>query len=321
MAFGLGRGLEALIPTKAVKPVRRDPVAPAGVHELPLGAIVPNPFQPRKQFKLPELEELAGSIREHGILEPLVVSPAPQQGSASAQPDKYILIAGERRLRAAELAGLKNVPVVVRQTDDQAKLELALIENIQRQDLNPLEEARALRKLLRDFSLNQEQIARRVGRSRSAVANCLRLLDLSSDVQRALLNEEISEGHAKVLLALANQDQIAMLQEIKSQQLSVRQLEHRVRELLRTKKARTIRSGARITDPVSARISRTLSSHLGAQVRVDGVTTGKISIAFHSSEERDRLVNKITGQVSADDEEASEPSKQATTLSGSAFTV
>src|SRR3990167_5393334 len=136
MAFGLGRGLEALIPSKA-KPARRDPGELGQINELTLECILPNPHQPRKQFKLPELEELAASVREHGIIEPLVVSPAREHG-------KYILVGGERRLRAAELCGLKKVPVVVRQTDDLEKLELALIENIQREDLNPLEEARAL---------------------------------------------------------------------------------------------------------------------------------------------------------------------------------
>ncbi|MFO0704527.1 MAG: ParB/RepB/Spo0J family partition protein [Candidatus Andersenbacteria bacterium] len=309
MAFGLGRGLEALIPTKATKPARPDPRQGSDTRELPLRSIVPNPHQPRKQFKLPELESLAASIKQHGILEPLVVSP-PRTPTGN-----YILVAGERRLRAAELAGLQAVPVVVRQTDDQEKLELALIENIQRQDLNPLEEAKALRKLLRDFKLTQRQVGERVGRPSSSVANCIRLLDLSSEAQQALLAERISEGHAKVLLAVSPVDQVALIAEIESQHLSVRQLEKRVREVLQTKAPRTANSGSRIQDPVSARLSRTLSRHLGAQVKVDGVKIGRITIGFFSAEERDRLVNKITGTPVESSEEQPQKSPR------SAFTV
>jgi len=293
MAFGLGRGLEALIPSKPAKPVRPDPVAATGSTELPLGAIVPNPHQPRKQFKLPELEELAASIREHGILEPLVVSP-------TRVPGKFTLIAGERRLRAAELAGLKTVPVVTRQTDDQEKLELALIENIQRQDLNPLEEAKALRKLSRDFRLSQQQIAARLGRPRTSVANCLRLLDLTSEVQQALLNERISEGHAKVLLALTGQDQIAIAKEVEAQHLSVRQTEQRVREVLSAKTSHRIVRTALKHDLAAEQAARSLSRHLGAQVSVAGSSSGKITIVYHTRDERDRLVSKMTGSAAED---------------------
>lgn len=290
MAFGLGRGLEALIPNKSVKPVRPDPSTNTGTHELPINAIVPNPHQPRKQFKLPELEELAASIREHGILEPLVVSPGRQAG-------KYTLIAGERRLRAAELAGLQRVPVVVRQTDDQEKLELALIENIQRQDLNPLEEAKALRKLLRDFGLSQQQVATRVGRSRPAVANCLRLLDLTREAQQALLDERITEGHAKALLAVSGPDQVALVKEIESGHLSVRQTEQRIREILSHKNPhhRSAKTG-QAHDFQAEQTARSLSRHLGAKVAVSGNSAGKITIEYHSRAERDRLVSKITGK-------------------------
>ncbi len=286
MAFGLGRGLEALIPNKAVKPVRPDPVA-TGLMQVQLTCIVPNPHQPRKQFKLPELEELAASIKEHGILEPLVISPG-------RKPGQYILIAGERRLRAAEMAGLATVPVVVRQTDDQEKLELALIENIQRQDLNPLEEAKALRKLLRDFGLSQAQVAQRVGRSRPAVGNCLRLLDLAAEVQQALLNEQISEGHAKVLLGITGQDQIALMREIIARHLSVRQTEQRMREILLQKNPRKV-VRALSKDAAAEGAARAMTQHLGAKVTIDGITSGKISIQYHTREERDRLVGKITG--------------------------
>lgn len=290
MAFGLGRGLEALIPTKTARPARRDPASEMGVHELALSSIVPNPHQPRKQFKLPELEELAASVREHGIIEPLIVSPAREVG-------RYILIAGERRLRAAEMVGLKRVPVVVRQTDDQEKLELALIENIQRQDLNPLEEAKALRKLLREFNLSQEQVAKKVGRSRPAVANCLRLLDLAVEVQRALMSEVLTEGHARALLALASADQISVLHEIEANHLSVRQTEQRVRELLKrsVRVATPRRSGGKV-DSQALAMSRRLSRSLGARVQVvpQGVG-GKFVIEYHSQAERDRLAERLSG--------------------------
>ncbi|MDP2587217.1 MAG: ParB/RepB/Spo0J family partition protein [bacterium] len=291
MAFGLGRGLEALIPNTTDKPVRPDPVVATGALEIEIAAIKPNPFQPRKQFSLPELEDLASSIREHGILEPLVISPTARTGA-------YTLVAGERRLRAAELAGLATVPVVIRQTDDQEKLELALIENIQRQDLNPLEEARALRKLLRDFSLSQDQVAKRVGRSRPAVANCVRLLELSSDVQQALLSSQISSGHAKCMVVLSREHQIALLQEIMREGLSVRQTEARVRQLSRSTASGSIKSGGRPTgDAETQNLGRVLSQHLGAKVEVSpGANSGKITIIYHSAEERARIVDKIIGE-------------------------
>ncbi|MFH0830781.1 MAG: ParB/RepB/Spo0J family partition protein, partial [Parcubacteria group bacterium] len=283
MAFGLGRGLEALIPSKTARTQRPDPIAVAGVTELALGCIAPNPLQPRKQFKLPELEELAGSIREHGVLEPLIVSPTRQSGH-------YVLVAGERRLRAAELAGLKRVPVVVRQTDDLEKLEFALIENIQRQDLNPLEQAKALRRLLREFNLSQEQVARKLGQARPTIANCLRLLDLAAEVQRALLAEVLTSGHARALLALSSQDQVTLLHEIESRHLSVRQTEQRVRELLK----RTVRHAERRTlspkDPQADEIGRKLSQALGARVRVVSLGEGgRIEINYHTKAERERL--------------------------------
>jgi ParB family chromosome partitioning protein len=284
MAFGLGRGLEALIPNK--KPTRSDPVQPAGMLEVAITQIKPNPHQPRKRFNVEKLDELAGSIREHGILEPLVVSP---EGSG------FILIAGERRLRAAELAGLKKVPVVVRPTDNQEKLELALIENIQRQDLNALDEAKALRKLVRDFNLNQAQVAKKVGRSRPAIANSLRLLELPAEIQRAVLEERISEGHARAILGAATQaQQIELLRQIEELHLSVRQTERLARQTAPKKKTE------RAPEPVDASLveaARQLSSHLGARVQVISAPRGgRIVVEYYSTEERDRLVSKMLGR-------------------------
>jgi ParB family chromosome partitioning protein len=285
MAFGLGKGLEALIPNK--KPVRPDPVvAPVGVSEVELGKIQPNPHQPRKRFAVEHLEDLASSIRAHGILEPLVVSPSSGDG--------YILVAGERRLRAAELAGLKKVPVVVRATDDREKLELALVENIQRQDLNPLEEARALRKLLRDFRLSQQAVAERVGRSRSAVANCLRLLDLAPEVQKALLEETISEGHARALLGCSSQArQLEILQQIVELHLSVRHVERMVKTMSTPLEKRS--SSPSLPDPRLERDARQLGRALGTRVQLVGAPRGgRIVIEYYSEDERARLVKQLT---------------------------
>jgi ParB family chromosome partitioning protein len=284
MAFGLGRGLEALIPNK--KPVRSAPVQPAGMLEVAIDQITPNPHQPRKRFNVEKLDELASSIKEHGILEPLVVSP---EGTG------YILIAGERRLRAAELAGLKKVPVVVRATDNQEKLELALIENIQRQDLNALDEAKALRKLVRDFNLSQAEVAKQVGRSRPAIANSLRLLDLPAEIQRAVLEERISEGHARAILAAPTQaQQIELLRQIEETHLSVRQTERLARQVAPKK---TVERAADPIDPQLVNVARKLSSHLGTRVQVISAPRGgRIVVEYYSTEERDRVVNKMLGQ-------------------------
>jgi len=290
MAFGLGKGLESLIPDK--KPVRKTPVSSGmGLQEIAISLIVANPYQPRRHFSVERLEELSASIKQYGLLEPLIVSPGKKAGT-------YVLVAGERRLRAAEMAGLEKVPVTVRDTGDQEKLEIALVENIQRQDLNPLEEAKALRKLLREFKLGQAEVAKRIGRSRSAVANCLRLLDLHADVQQALLEDRITAGHARALLACKNQQiQIELLALIEGQHLSVRQTE---RLANKSKHASVVaKSTQRIEPPDAtfARVGRQLSSHFGAKVQlVDAPNGGRIVIEYYSEEERNRIVDKILGK-------------------------
>ncbi|MDQ3930665.1 MAG: ParB/RepB/Spo0J family partition protein, partial [Chloroflexota bacterium] len=206
---GLGRGLDALIPTSQAAPPARSEAAPAsearaqgtaegqnseaGVLMLPVDSIAPNPRQPRGAFDLEELEDLAASIREHGVLQPLVVTQAGGKGA-------YNLIAGERRWRASMLAGLEQVPVIVKEASSREMLELALVENLQRADLNPLEEATAYRSLVDDFGMKQDEVADRVGKSRQAVANSLRLLRLPPAIQEALAAGDISEGHARALL-------------------------------------------------------------------------------------------------------------------------
>lgn len=291
MALGLGRGLEALIPnTKSSRRVfsKKDDA----VMHLEITKIKSNPQQPRKRFSLPELESLSASIKQYGILEPLIVSPDLQSR------ERYVLIAGERRLRAAELAGLQKVPVVLRSSDEQEKLEIALVENIQREDLNPLEEARALRKLLSDFNLGQEEVAKKVGRSRSKVANSLRLLDLAAEVQRALLEEQISEGHAKVIMSLTNQaHQIELLHKILDENLSVRQTE-KLASSFSSKRPRkySLPDLKEQIDPEDEKISRKLSQRLGAKVQVIRAHKGgRFVIEYYSQEERDRLCQEIIG--------------------------
>jgi ParB family chromosome partitioning protein len=217
---GLGRGLTALIPTTDTP----DQVAGAGLQELPIGAVQPNPLQPRRVFDEETLEGLTDSVRELGVLQPVLVR---------AKDDGYELIAGERRWRAAKRAGLPTIPAVVRTTDDVSSLEQALVENLHRQDLNALEEAAAYQQLIEDFGLTQEQVAKRVGKSRSAVANQLRLFQLPPTVQKLVGEGLISAGHAKALLGHPDRSyQELLARRAVAEALSVRDLERLVKERL-----------------------------------------------------------------------------------------
>ena len=220
---GLGKGLESLIPTWQNSPTPTD--SAEQVRLLPIESISPNPQQPRKVFEEEHLEDLAASIKQHGIIQPLIVITA-------ESADRYTLIAGERRLRAARLAGLKEVPAIVRTASQQEQLEFAIIENVQREDLNPMERAKAYQSLADQFSLTHEEIAHRMGKSRVTITNTLRLLNLPLLVQQALYSGEISEGHARSLLALPNARAIeAALDSILSLGLNVRQTELLVSKL------------------------------------------------------------------------------------------
>jgi len=210
---GLGRGLAALIPQRPNT---------AGSVEIPIARIRPNPRQPRQRIGQVELETLAASIVAHGVLQPILVIET---------IDGYQLVAGERRLRASQLAGLDRIPAIIRQLADRDQLELALVENLQREDLGPLEEANAFRSLVDDFGMSQEEIATRVGRARSTVANTLRLLELDERVQAALSEGSISEGHARALGGLAADQQARVVPTVVDQALSVRQTEELVRRL------------------------------------------------------------------------------------------
>ncbi len=216
--FGLGRGLDALIPGGDTPP-------PSGVLNIPLSSISPNPRQPRTHFDEEEISELAASILEHGVIQPVIVS-------QDEDESKYVLIAGERRWIAAQHAGLESIPAIVRQVNEQQQIELALIENVQRSDLNPLEAAEAYRQLNEEFGLSHDAISARVGKSRTAITNTLRLLKLPAEVKKALIESRITEGHARALLSLPTaQSQIAALQTILAKDLTVRQTEQLVKHL------------------------------------------------------------------------------------------
>ncbi|MFH0929882.1 MAG: ParB/RepB/Spo0J family partition protein [Candidatus Moraniibacteriota bacterium] len=292
--FGLGRGLASLIPQKngPARNVSQVPVkTQAGTLqddflEVPIEKVASNPQQPRHNFDEKELAELADSIKKHGVIQPLVV--------AKIAPDQYELIAGERRLKAAKLAGLKMVPVIVRvESGEREKLELALVENIQRHDLDVLEEARAYKKLIEEFDLTQEDVADKVGKSRSAVANKVRLLGLPIEIQRALTEGKISEGHARSILAIENPEkQRALFELILKDNLTVRQTEDKVKEV--TVSTHTRRLGPAGVSPFAEEEEK-ISASLGTKVSIKkSGNGGKISIDFYSREELENILSKIS---------------------------
>jgi ParB family transcriptional regulator, chromosome partitioning protein len=280
---GLGKGLDALIPGGTSAPSRE------GVLNVPVEQISPNPRQPRTKFDPSELGELAASIHEHGIIQPLIVT-------YDSGGDRYILIAGERRLQAARTAGLEQVPVILRDdASEQQYLELALIENVQRTDLNPLEAAEAYRQLTADFNLSHEEIAARVGKSRTAITNTLRLLKLPPSIQQYLVDGYISEGHARALLALPNhQAQTALVEIVIAKDLNVRQTE----ELVRKYSGQKPTASSRPTPPPEIRsLEDRLRTHLGTRVKLHhGQKGGSITIHYYSDEELNQIISQILGE-------------------------
>lgn len=276
---GLGRGLAALIP-------QRHPDGSGGQLEIPVGRIRPNPYQPRRHFDDGELAPLVASIAEHGVIQPILVTET---------LDGYQLVAGERRLRAARAAGLERIPAVVRQLADPQQLELALVENLQRDDLDPIEVALAFRQLLDEFGFTQEALAERVGRARSTVANTLRLLDLDPAVQAAVADGRITEGHARALGGLPTEHQPRVLGSVVDGDLSVRQTEELVRRL---REPRAARAGGPVhpTDPDLERVEEDLRRALGTKVRLARSRRGgRIVIEYYSDEELGRLYERLTG--------------------------
>jgi ParB family chromosome partitioning protein len=285
---GLGKGLGALIPSATAWKDEREATAPAqvGVAELAVNSISPNPHQPRTVMDEAALQELANSIREHGLIQPLIVT----QSAAG-----YQLIAGERRWRAAQLAGLTTVPVIVKEAAPQQMLELALVENLQRADLNVLEEAAAFRQLMDEFGLTQEQVAARIGKSRTAVANAVRLLKLPQPVKARLADGTISEGHARALMSLDGEAAILKaLTTVTHNSLSVRQTEELVRRSLAGPKAKAKKVAASAeTRSLEDRFRRALGTKVNLFRSRKG---GKVVIHFYSDEELDAIYRHILGK-------------------------
>jgi ParB family chromosome partitioning protein len=302
----LGRGLDALL---APAVLERQPAVGAdaadGVPlEVELGRIERNPRQPRRQFDEQRLEELAASIREHGIVQPLVVTPLAAGDAATTTP-RYQLIAGERRLQAARRAGLVRVPVVVRGATARQLLELALVENVQRADLNPLEEATAYQQLAEEFGMTQEEIGRRVGKSKYAIANTMRLLQLPAALQRALLDEQLAEGHARAILGLHDREaQRRLMAKVIDGKLSVRQTE----ELVRREQARTQPGGdaasgtaarrpGRPTDVQAMELEERFQQALGTRVSLSrSKRGGRLVIHFYGDEQLQALYDRIVDE-------------------------
>jgi ParB family transcriptional regulator, chromosome partitioning protein len=282
---GLGKGLDALIPAGKGLPAE-SATSSSGVTQIPVNQISPNPRQPRTHFDSTELEELAASIREHGVIQPLIIS-RKEKGTG------YLLIAGERRLQASIHAGLKTVPVIIRQTTDQERLVLALIENVQRADLNPLEKAIAYKQLAEEFGLTHEEISTHVGKSRVAVTNTLHLLKLPKVAQTALVEEQITEGHARALLMLETPlSQTAALHHVIARELSVRETEEYVRRLKGEKKQSKPKP-APLPDIVA--LEERLQSSLGTKVnlRHNKEGRGTLTLHFYSDEELNSLLDKL----------------------------
>lgn len=277
---GLGRGLSALIPTASPG---------VGVEEIDVDLIVPNPHQPRLTLSEESLGELVESVREHGVLQPLLVSAAERDGV-------YQLIAGERRLRAARLAGLRRVPVVVKEAASSEMLELALVENLQREDLSPLEEAQAYRRLADDFGMTQEAIAKRVGKSRTAVTNVVRLLGLSEELKSSLASGQISEGHARALLGVAEEPARRQAwRQVIDRGLTVRETEELVRRWLAAGGAPAASSTPRAGDPETAALEEKVRAALGTKIelRRNRAGRGRLVVHFYSDEELESVLGRL----------------------------
>ena len=288
---GLGKGLDSLIPASAAKkqtvnhsPEKRqkEEEKKEGESFVKISKVEPNREQPRKSFDEDALQELADSIKQFGILQPLIVK---------KKDDYYEIVAGERRWRAAKIAGLKEVPVILKEFNEQEIVEISLIENIQRENLNPIEEAVAFKRLMEDFSLKQDEIAERVSKSRTAVTNSMRLLKLDKRVQQMVVDEMISTGHARALLSLENDElQYTVAQKIFDEKLSVRETEKLVKSILNPKKQKKILEEGE--DLVYRNLEEKIKSIVGTKVLIQrkGKNKGKIEIEYYSMEELERLI-------------------------------
>lgn len=294
----LGRGLSALIPTDdmallnngAVRESLSDSHKDDGVRQVALRQIIANPLQPRRSFPQQELDELAASIREHGVLQPVLLRPVPDM-----EEETYEIVAGERRWRAAQAAGLTEVPAIVQEMDDKQALELAIIENVQRQDISALDAAVAYRRLQQEFNLSQEEIAARVAKSRAAIANTLRLLDLPEEVQAAITQNQISEGHGRAILGAKTEDaRRAILRQVIRDGLTVRQTEEaaRISDKVNGQSLRTKSVSRRSAE--EKHVEDQLQKALGTRVQLKtGRRGGHITISYFSAEELERLLELL----------------------------
>ena len=294
---GLGKGLDSLIPTNVMmeSEVKHATVSTASSAEeekdgtlmVKLSKVEPNREQPRKNFDEDSLQELAESLKQFGMLQPILVQ---------NRGDYYEIIAGERRWRAAKIAGLKEVPVIVRELTDQEIVEISLIENIQREDLNPIEEAQAYKRLLTEFHLKQDEVAERVSKSRTAVTNSMRLLKLCDEVQKMVVDDMISTGHARALISIEDpEEQYLIAQKIFDEKLSVREVEKLVKDLHKPPKPpkeenKTLQA---IYQEISERLKQSLSTKVYVSAKQNGA--GKIEIEFYNHEDLERLLERITG--------------------------
>lgn len=289
----LGKGLGALIGGGSPGSINKDKTGAVGkpsaddrVLEVPIEEVVPSPMQPRTEFSDEHLEELVESIREKGIIQPLIVRWA---------AGRYELIAGERRWRACQKLGLEKVKIIVREASDQEVLEMALVENLQREDLNPIEEARAYSRLAMDFGMKQAEIASRVGKNRATVANAMRLLELEADLQNMIENGEISVGHAKVILGLPDEEvRRSAARQIVEKKMSVRATERLVQSLLRKKKAKRNQSVDPSLQNALQNVEKQLQARLGTRVSLShSPKRGKIKIDYYGVDDLNRILGTI----------------------------
>ena len=294
---GLGKGLDSLIPTNVMmeSEVKHATVSTASSPEeekdgtlmVKLSKVEPNREQPRKNFDEDSLQELAESLKQFGMLQPILVQ---------NRGDYYEIIAGERRWRAAKIAGLKEVPVIVRELTDQEIVEISLIENIQREDLNPIEEAQAYKRLLTEFHLKQDEVAERVSKSRTAVTNSMRLLKLCDEVQKMVVDDMISTGHARALISIEDpEEQYLIAQKIFDEKLSVREVEKLVKDLHKPPKPpkeenKTLQA---IYQEISERLKQSLSTKVSVSAKQNGA--GKIEFEFYNHEDLERMLDRISG--------------------------
>ena len=281
---GLGRGLDALF-SDTIKEPEIEEVTGEIVQNIKITKIEPDKEQPRKRFDEEKLDELANSIKQYGVIQPIIVT---------LKDDYYQIIAGERRWRAAKLAGLKQVPVIIKNLTDQEIVEISLIENIQRENLNPIEEAQAYKRLLNEFHLKQDEVAERVSKSRTAVTNSMRLLKLSDDVQRMVIDEMITTGHARALLGVEDPaEQYNLAQRIFDEKLSVREVEKIVKNMGKPDKPKKEKVVDKSMQVIYDDISEKLKTQLGTKVNIvpkeEG--SGKIEIEFYSHDELDRILD------------------------------